>query len=192
MVLALLRIVNCVHIGSDLVDARAAISVRASLDYDVLFLLYVGLGEEFLVVAVDLEDVFGDGDQELALDGLGQVHGDVPLRDNFLVGGVPALFDAAVVVDVLKEQDTPIVRGGQTEEGEERLLLDGMDHEVDEVLRLIKGGLLRVDDDLVEVRVDHVAPMLLELVEQLEEILHHKLVDEPMEQGVIELGLCWG
>jgi len=165
--------------------------VRASLDYDVLFLLNVGLGEEFLVVPVHFEDVFGDGDQELALDGLGQVHGDVPLRDNFLIGGVPALLDASIVVDVLEEQDTPVVCGGQTEKGEERLLLDGMDYEVDKVLRLIEGGLLRVDDDLVEVCVDHVAPMLLELVEQLEEILHHKLVDEPMEQGVIELGLCW-
>jgi hypothetical protein len=47
-----------------------------------------------------------------------------------------------------------------------------------------------VYDDLVEVCIYHIAPMFLEPEEQLEEILHHKLVNESMEQGIIELGLC--
>ena len=126
------------------------------------------------------------------MDGFGKVLGDVPLGNHLFSGRVSALFDATIVVDVLEEQDTPVVRRGQTQEGEERLLLDGMDHEVDEVLRLIKGGPLRVDDDLMEVCINHIAPMFLEPEEQLEEILHHKLVNEPMEQGIIELGFCRG
>ena len=115
---------------------------------------------------------------------------DVPLGNNFLTGRVSALFDATIVIDVLEEQDTPVVRWGQTQECEEWLLLDCVDHEIDEVLRLIKRGPLRVYDDLVEVCIYHIAPMFLEPEEQLEEILHHKLVNESMEQGIIELGLC--
>ena len=124
------------------------------------------------------------------MDGFGKVLCDVPLGNNFLAGRVSTFFDATIVVDVLEEQDTPVVRWGQTQESKEGLLLDCMDHEVDEVLRLIKRGPLRVYDDLVEVCIYHIAPMFLEPEEQLEEILHHKLVNESMEQGIIELGLC--
>ena len=57
MILALLGIINGVHVGSDLVDTWA-FSVRGSLNYGVLFLLNEGLSKELLVVSVHLQDVF--------------------------------------------------------------------------------------------------------------------------------------
>lgn len=60
-----------------------------------------------------------------------------------------------------------------------------MDHEVDKVLCLIKRGPLRVYDDLMEVCIYYIASMFLEPEEQLEEIFHHKLVNEPVKQGII-------
>lgn len=57
MILALLGIINCVHVGSDLVDTRA-FSELGSLNDCILFLLNKGLSKELLVVTVHLQDVF--------------------------------------------------------------------------------------------------------------------------------------
>ena len=57
---------------------------------------------------------------------------DVPLGDYFLVPA--ALLDAAIVVPVLEEEDAPVLDGLQLDEREQRLLLDRLEDEGDEVL----------------------------------------------------------
>ncbi len=96
---------------------------------------------------------------------------DVPLGDNFFVGG--ALLDATLVVPVLEEECAPVLDRRQLDDREQRLLLDRLDHERDEALRSVKRRTLSRYDQLVEVREDHIAAKVLQVVQELEEVLLH-------------------
>ena len=172
MIPPLLRIIYCVHIRCDLIDLPLIFpSSIFGTPLRLLLLLYhlLPTTDHLLVVSVDLEYVFGDSDEEFALNGLWQVLGDVPFGHHLLIrrGVSPSttLSDATVVVDVLEEKDTPVVRRGQTQEGEERLLLDRVDHEIHEILCLIKSSPLSVNDNFVEVSIDDIATELFETIE---------------------------
>lgn len=56
---------------------------------------------------------------------------DIPLGNDFFVSA--ALLDAAIVVPVLEEEDTPVLDRLQLNEREEWLLLDRFQNEGDEV-----------------------------------------------------------
>jgi hypothetical protein len=100
---------------------------------------------------------------------------DVPLSDYFLVAA--ALLDAAIVVPVLEEEDAPVLDGLQLDEREQRLLLDRLEDEGDEVLCCVHCRTLGVYDQLVEIRENHIATKLFQTIKELEEVLLHELMD---------------
>lgn len=193
MIATLFRIVNRVHVRDDLVTTIGSLSGGSSNTLDgLVFLRYGLIRVQLLVVSVHLQYVLTDGDHELSLYTLRQVKRDVPLRHDLPIACIVALLYPAVVVHILEQKYAPVVDRRQIQECEERLLLDRVNHERDEVLSLVECRSLRMYDDLVEVRKDDLAAQLFKPVEQLEKVLLHQFVYETMQQGVVELRLRRG
>lgn len=97
---------------------------------------------------------------EFALGHLWQMEGDIPSRSNLLV----VRLDTAIVFVILEEKNAPILTRTQLQVFEERVLLDRVDYKVDEGFSVIKVGLICVNNDLMEARVDDLAAKLLKSV----------------------------
>jgi hypothetical protein len=50
---------------------------------------------------------------------------------------------------------------------------------------------LGIYDYLVKIRIYHMTAQLLQVIEELEEVFLDQLVNQPMQERVIELALCW-
>ena len=86
---------------------------------------------------------------------------NIPFRRNLLIA---CLFNSTIIINILKEQDSPIFNRGKLYESEKRILLNGVYHEVYEIFSFIITISFCMDHYFVEICINYFASELLQLM----------------------------